>query len=1322
MNDMDVTVRLKADGTGLAQQLTEVKGGLGGASSAARDLAGATGELSAASKAMAAANDDAVDALRKVAVAANENSSSLGKAAIGASQYSSMAAQIRAAIDPMYAAQQRFNQQMDAADVLLREGAILEHEYAAAVALARQELQAHAQAVAGNSSAMAAAASKEAADLRAAADQAARYAGMANQLRSALDPMFAAQQRFNQQLDAAEVLLREGAILEHEYAAAVDLARKELQDQAKAVAGSSNSVSASAASQANSVTSAHGRMSVSSQILMHSIRSANDSFAAGLPVTMIVTEQMGRLGEAAAYAAQESGKTTGVMAALGRVMGGPWSIAVMAAITILSSLASHFLESGEEAEKAKNKTYDFSVGLDVLALKGNAAADAMKQLEDATKSAIKVQGDFLAVMGQTANASVEALEKRIAETKERVKALSESWSSLSNLNPAVAIWKTVQISQLKDQIETDEQALVSAKAAAVNYDLAASQRKVTDQLDASAAATDRYNEAVGRLNARRKATLADPVGTAANGTFFSQEAYEAELKKEMQARDKAIEEARKKDRKTRTRTPVDRTAQTENFAQDTGNRIANIADQYANLPSAVEKANKSIRELDGIIGDITRKAGQKGVKLINAPELIAAAQAAKDAILANLNKPFEDYMQKQRESAEIDKLTAAGLDDQANALKVILDLKAKQRPLDDAQQAAILKSIENQRKYGLVLRDNRALLQANVQAVQDLRASLNETIANALKGRFSYSQVFASIGNSALNIISQRIVENMFGNALRSLEDEAGRNFAAAMDKGSTSVSSFADTVNAAIARIEGKPAPSSAASGGSANTPPSAADGNSGNDIVVVGGKPKASPIDLAGTSSFVLQAIGLVTHSFGTEQTKTLVNVLQPIFNKLEKSLPEALQGAFTGAAASQLILGSGGSSLGGGIGGAIGQEMGKKFLKSGLETISTKLGDFAGPIGSVLGGVVGGVLGGLFTPTKAGTTVLTNTSDKASVSASTSEVAAGLSTIGTSIQSSLDTIASKFNTSVGDFAVSIGQYKDYYRVSASGSDHIGDKRYPDNAGADVIYDGTDQAQAILIAIQNAIQDGAIKGLSTAVQKALGSSSDVEKAVTEALKVQEVELAIGGVGASMEKSFREEAQTAAERLRIAQQYGFDLVATEKTNAAERLALQKQLLQQQVGSIQDIIDSMTSGDLFEGSAVDQRAAILTKITAARTDVANNVDGASDTLAKLLEQLNTVSKEAYGSTAAYAADRQLIQDIARDTIASANQQIAAAAAAAASTSSSTSDATTAQLDEANDILTRIAAATGTTVSLLQSIATTGTTTNISALAALAATS
>jgi hypothetical protein len=93
--------------------------------------------------------------------------------------------------------------------------------------------------------------------------------------------------------------------------------------------------------------------------------------------------------------------------------------------------------------------------------------------------------------------------------------------------------------------------------------------------------------------------------------------------------------------------------------------------------------------------------------------------------------------------------------------------------------------------------------------------------------------------------------------------------------------------------------------------------------------------------------------------------------------------------------------------------------------------------------VGGVVGGMLGDLFTTTKAGTTVITG-ANKASTTGSTQEVSAGLTNMGNSITSTLEAVANKFNTSVGDFAVSIGQYKDYFRVSASGS-HVGDKYYP-------------------------------------------------------------------------------------------------------------------------------------------------------------------------------------------------------------------------------------------------------------------------------------
>jgi hypothetical protein len=351
----------------------------------------------------------------------------------------------------------------------------------------------------------------------------------------------------------------------------------------------------------------------------------------------------------------------------------------------------------------------------------------------------------------------------------------------------------------------------------------------------------------------------------------------------------------------------------------------------------------------------------------------------------------------------------------------------------------------------------------------------------------------------------------------------------------------------------------------------------------------------------------------------------------------------------------------------------------------------------LGSIVGGLLGGALGDLLTPAKAGTTVITGT-DKSSTSASSNDVAAGLSNMGNSIGSALQAVAAKFNTTVGDFAVSIGQYKDYYRVSASGSSHVGDKYFPNNAGADNLYDGTDQATAVLIAIQNAIQDGAIRGLSAAVQKALGSSSNIETAVAEALKVQDLELAIGGVQASLEKEFRTFEQTAAERVTLAKKYGFDLLKVDEVNAKERAALNEKLLKEQVGSLQSLLEEMTSGSLFEGTLVEQRSALLAKIDAAKADVAAGKDGASDTLAKLLSDFAAVSKNAYGTTGAYASDRSLITDTAQQAITAANTAIAAAQKATAP------DATATQLDEANDQLAKIAAYLGLSVDYLKSIA------------------
>ncbi|WP_294327037.1 hypothetical protein [uncultured Sphingomonas sp.] len=60
------------------------------------------------------------------------------------------AIEVRSAIDPMYAAQVRFDQEMEKADRLLSAGVFGQREYGQAVQVARDRLQQHAVAVAGN--------------------------------------------------------------------------------------------------------------------------------------------------------------------------------------------------------------------------------------------------------------------------------------------------------------------------------------------------------------------------------------------------------------------------------------------------------------------------------------------------------------------------------------------------------------------------------------------------------------------------------------------------------------------------------------------------------------------------------------------------------------------------------------------------------------------------------------------------------------------------------------------------------------------------------------------------------------------------------------------------------------------------------------------------------------------------------------------------------------------------------------------------------------------------------------------------------------------
>ncbi|MEO7469619.1 MAG: hypothetical protein ABIV36_21620, partial [Sphingobium limneticum] len=412
---------------------------------------------------------------------------------------------------------------------------------------------------------------------------------------------------------------------------------------------------------------------------------------------------------------------------------------------------------------------------------------------------------------------------------------------------------------------------------------------------------------------------------------------------------------------------------------------------------------------------------------------------------------------------------------------------------------------------------------------------------------------------------------------------------------------------------------------------------------------------------------AQGVAADAIGKSVGKQLEGSLDKVFGA-KGSFGTVLKNAGLGYAAGGLT----GSKTGGAIGGAIGGAVGKEVLGSALGS----LGQFAGPIGAIAGGLLGGAIGGLLKKTKTGAANITNVTDDAALSGNSSQFKAAASGAAGSVQDGLSSIADQLGGAIGNFNVTIGQRHGDWRVrSGAGSLKVakGAKEFDD-----------DQEGAIAYAISLAVSQGAVTGLSSAVQKALKSSPDIDKALEEALKVSEIETLMGGLGATLTKEFKSFEATAKERVRIATQYGFDVAAIEKKNAEDRAALVETLLEEQVGSLQRLVDEMTSGSLFEGSALEQRDAILKEIEQAKADVAAGKSGSADTLAGLLEQLNAVSKDAFGSTGQYAADRAMILDEARNAIAAANAQIVAASAGTTSGSDPALATTNNALDENND--------------------------------------
>lgn len=162
---------------------------------------------------------------------------------------------------------------------------------------------------------------------------------------------------------------------------------------------------------------------------------------------------------------------------------------------------------------------------------------------------------------------------------------------------------------------------------------------------------------------------------------------------------------------------------------------------------------------------------------------------------------------------------------------------------------------------------------------------------------------------------------------------------------------------------------------------------------------------------------------------------------------------------------------------------------------------LGSTLGPFGGAIGGLLGGTIGGLFKKSKWGTAVLSGGADP-SIAGNKATVRSSAGGAAGSVQDTLAMIANQLGGDLGSYNVSIGQYKDKWRVSTSG--YTGKLKLGKNGVVDFGKEG--QEEAIRYAIRDALADGAIRGISDAAQRILRSGQDIEVALEKAVSIESI------------------------------------------------------------------------------------------------------------------------------------------------------------------------------------------------------------------------
>jgi hypothetical protein len=967
-----------------------------------------------------------------------------------------------------------------------------------------------------------------------------------------------------------------------------------------------------------------------------------DSFLSGsAPVSELIS-QTTDLGQSIT----ENLGSTGKAGAAAAFMQGPWGAAINLAVSGVGLLALALLGAGDAALQKKEAVEELYKAIDDLNARTKDSITTQQRELFITQATAEAHLEKALNIRKEIAAQIDLQKQRLAEAQ-----LADRLDPTGSRIPGVeASFADRALAQLEADRVANEAAVGKARENAVRAQARITQQLVRESLDPAAAATGRYQRQVDLLN--RQLEKGEITGERYRVRY-------TELTRQYEAATDAA----------RGHSTVSTTLADAQAREAAASGQLSRAQAHLNTVRAQARADLKAGTIDQ--AEYSRRVGE-------AEQGVTSARAAVDAARQSQRSHNQELRDAAKATREADRATR-------ELQSTLEQVQRRFDPVADVARryAETLSDIAKLQDAGKITPDQafdytmRAAAEAQKEADEErakrqkaLVGDWNDDMKNVVdsidkrmdSGMKSAARTFRTHGTEAATAIAD-VIGGRAGNLLRTILQDLdrgrsgtglGSTFGMGLDRGGAG-------------GITGLPGVSSFLLGRQPSP----------QEIREWYATPEAERGAKPGTGGGFLAGFEKANTQFTQGIDKAFDRVFgeKGIFSEgFSKTLGQAFGAAQIGGQVGKGVtdaLGIKGSTMGGKIGGALGSLTGI-------------------PGADIIGSIAGSVIGGLIKSTPRASATITSVDEKAAVAGNNAGLRQAASGLATSVQGGLQQIADTLGGTLGNFAVSIGVRDKNLRVDTSGSGITKTKK-----GA--VDFGQDEGGAIAFAIADALADGAIQGLSPKVAQALRSNPDLDKAIKEALNVQQLETLLQGIDGAIGKTFKDLEAQIAERNRIAKKYGFDLVKLEEQNAKDRKAAFEQVLAERTGPLQALLKDLSFGNLFEGSLSEQRDKVLGEIAKAEADATAGKDGAAQQVADLRRQLLDISRNAFGTAGPeYASDLNSSRASAERIIALENERVKAQADLAQSTNeelkkgNQLADETNDQLAEIKTILNRIA--------------------------------